>query len=146
MAAFGHGDGPHGTSWREGVLWLPDEQAEALLAVPGASAYFIGGGVLYTLDGEDAGEMRSALDGQGLALLRLDAVERADREGLRLTAGGAALTVSILLTGLALFGVGAAVSLLTGRSALYSGARQLGIGAAAAAITYLVGSLIGVNV
>ena len=63
-----------------------------------------------------------------------------------LFAGGAALTVSILLTGLALFGVGAAVSLLTGRSALYSGARQLGIGAAAAAITYLVGSLIGVNV
>jgi folate-binding Fe-S cluster repair protein YgfZ len=44
------------------------------------------------LNGEDAGEMRSALDGQGLALLRVDAVERADREGLRLTAGSAALT------------------------------------------------------
>jgi VIT1/CCC1 family predicted Fe2+/Mn2+ transporter len=63
-----------------------------------------------------------------------------------LLTGGTALTVSIALTSLALFGVGAAVSLLTGRSALYSGARQLGIGAAAAAITYLVGSLIGVNV
>lgn len=44
------------------------------------------------LNGEDAGEMRSALDGQGLALLRVDAVERADREGLRLTAGSAVLT------------------------------------------------------
>jgi VIT1/CCC1 family predicted Fe2+/Mn2+ transporter len=63
-----------------------------------------------------------------------------------LFANGTALLVSIVLTSLALFGVGAAVSLLTGRSALYSGARQLGIGAAAAAITYLVGSLIGVNV
>ena len=63
-----------------------------------------------------------------------------------LLTGGTALTVSIGLTSFALFGVGAAVSLLTGRSALYSGARQLGIGAAAAAITYLVGSLIGVNV
>ena len=63
-----------------------------------------------------------------------------------LLTNGTALLVSIVLTSLALFGVGAAVSLLTGRSALYSGARQLGIGAAAAAITYLVGSLIGVNV
>ena len=63
-----------------------------------------------------------------------------------LLSSGTALLVSIVLTSLALFGVGAAVSLLTGRSALYSGARQLGIGAAAAAITYLVGSLIGVNV
>jgi VIT1/CCC1 family predicted Fe2+/Mn2+ transporter len=42
--------------------------------------------------------------------------------------------------------VGAAVSLLTGKSAIYTGLRQLGIGAAAAAITYAVGSLIGVNV
>ena len=60
--------------------------------------------------------------------------------------GGTALAVSIGLTSLALFAVGASVSLLTGRSALFSGARQLLIGAAAAAITYLIGSLIGVNV
>lgn len=46
----------------------------------------------------------------------------------------------------ALFGVGAAVSLLTGRSAWYSGARQVGIGVAAAAVTYVVGALIGVSV
>jgi VIT1/CCC1 family predicted Fe2+/Mn2+ transporter len=43
----------------------------------------------------------------------------------------------------ALFGVGAAVSLLTGRSALFSGFRQLGIGLAAASVTYAVGSVIG---
>ena len=63
-----------------------------------------------------------------------------------LLTGGTALAVSIALTSFALFGVGASVSLLTGRSALYSGARQLLIGIAAAGITYLIGSLIGVNV
>ena len=63
-----------------------------------------------------------------------------------LLTGGTALAVSIGLTSLALFAVGASVSLLTGRSALYSGARQLLIGIAAAGITYLIGSLIGVNV
>jgi len=36
------------------------------------------------------------------------------------------------------------VSLLTGRSLAFSGARQLGIGLAAAVVTYLIGSLIGV--
>jgi VIT1/CCC1 family predicted Fe2+/Mn2+ transporter len=63
-----------------------------------------------------------------------------------LLTGGTALAVSIALTSFALFGVGASVSLLTGRSALYSGARQLLIGIAAAGITYLIGSFIGVNV
>jgi VIT1/CCC1 family predicted Fe2+/Mn2+ transporter len=47
---------------------------------------------------------------------------------------------------LALFAVGAGVSLLTGRSTLYSGLRQVGIGAGAAAITYAVGAVIGVSV
>jgi len=63
-----------------------------------------------------------------------------------LLTGGTALAVSIGLTSLALFAVGASVSLLTGRSALYSGARQLLIGIAAAGITYVIGSLIGVSV
>jgi VIT1/CCC1 family predicted Fe2+/Mn2+ transporter len=46
----------------------------------------------------------------------------------------------------ALFAVGAGVSLLTGRSLLFSGSRQVLIGAAAAIVTYLVGRLIGVAV
>ena len=46
----------------------------------------------------------------------------------------------------ALFLVGAGVSLLTGRGVLFSGLRQLGIGAAAAAVTFAVGRLIGVGV
>ncbi len=57
-----------------------------------------------------------------------------------------AFWTSLGVSVVALFGVGAAVSLLTGRSTLYSGARQAGLGLAAAIVTYLVGSLIGVGV
>jgi VIT1/CCC1 family predicted Fe2+/Mn2+ transporter len=51
--------------------------------------------------------------------------------------------VSAVMSGTALFAVGIGVSLFTGRSALYSGARQLGLGAAAAALTYVIGLAIG---
>ncbi len=61
-------------------------------------------------------------------------------------AGNATIGLSIGLSIAAMFAVGVAVSLLTGRSALYSGARQVGIGAAAAAVTFLVGRLIGVSI
>jgi VIT1/CCC1 family predicted Fe2+/Mn2+ transporter/rubrerythrin len=60
--------------------------------------------------------------------------------------GGGPFWSSIVASLSALFLVGAGVSLLTGRSLLFSGARQVGIGAAAAAVTYLVGNLIGVSV
>jgi VIT1/CCC1 family predicted Fe2+/Mn2+ transporter len=58
----------------------------------------------------------------------------------------AAFTASIVLSLGALFAVGAGVSLLTGRSVVFSGARQVVIGAAAALVTYLVGSALGVAV
>jgi VIT1/CCC1 family predicted Fe2+/Mn2+ transporter len=60
--------------------------------------------------------------------------------------GGGAVLVSAVLSGLALFGVGSAMSYLTGRNALFSGARMLTIGAAAAAITYLVGKALDAGV
>jgi VIT1/CCC1 family predicted Fe2+/Mn2+ transporter len=60
--------------------------------------------------------------------------------------GVAAFAAAIPLSVAALFGVGAAVSLLTGRGVLFSGARQVGIGAAAAIVTYVVGSVIGVSI
>ncbi|HEY7737360.1 MAG TPA: VIT1/CCC1 family protein [Candidatus Limnocylindrales bacterium] len=60
--------------------------------------------------------------------------------------GAPAFMATIVLSLAALFAVGAGVSLLTGRSTLYSGTRQVGIGAAAAAITFLVGNLLGVTV
>jgi VIT1/CCC1 family predicted Fe2+/Mn2+ transporter len=58
--------------------------------------------------------------------------------------GTAALAASLALSLVALFAVGAGVSLLTGRGVLFSGFRQLGIGLAAALVTYAVGSVIGV--
>jgi VIT1/CCC1 family predicted Fe2+/Mn2+ transporter len=57
-----------------------------------------------------------------------------------------AFWIALVLSLAALFVVGAAVSLLTGRSALLSGVRQSLIGGAAAAVTYAVGALIGVSV
>lgn len=50
---------------------------------------------------------------------------------------------SLALSAAALFGIGAAITLVTGRSALRSGARQLALGVAAAAVTYGIGRLIG---
>jgi VIT1/CCC1 family predicted Fe2+/Mn2+ transporter len=58
--------------------------------------------------------------------------------------GPAALAVSLGLSLIALFAVGAGVSLLTGRGLIFSGARQLAIGLAAALVTYAIGSIIGV--
>ena len=54
--------------------------------------------------------------------------------------------VSVGLSLVAMFAVGVGVSLLTGRSALFSGARQVGIGILAAGVTFLVGRIIGVTV
>jgi VIT1/CCC1 family predicted Fe2+/Mn2+ transporter/rubrerythrin len=63
-----------------------------------------------------------------------------------LTTGSGAIVASVGLALTALFIVGAGVSLLTGRSALFSGARQVAIGGVAAAVTYVVGLVIGVQV
>jgi vacuolar iron transporter family protein len=63
-----------------------------------------------------------------------------------LTVGQPAFFVAIALSVVALFAVGAGVSLLTGRSPLFSGGRQVVIGAAAAVVTYVVGLAIGVAV
>jgi VIT1/CCC1 family predicted Fe2+/Mn2+ transporter/rubrerythrin len=60
--------------------------------------------------------------------------------------GSVAFYASILLSLGSLFLVGAAVSLLTGRSLWYSGLRQMALGAVAAAVTYAVGKVIGVSV
>ncbi len=50
------------------------------------------------------------------------------------------------LSAVALFAVGAGVSLFTGRSALYSGARQVVIGAGAATVTFIIGRIIGASI
>lgn len=60
-------------------------------------------------------------------------------------AGRTSLVAAVVATGIALFTVGATLSLFTGRSALASGARMLSIGAAAGAFTYAVGGILGVT-
>lgn len=61
-------------------------QAEDGAALPPA-------GTLVTLDGAEAGELRSSLNGTGLALLRLETVANAESDGKKLEAGGLALRV-----------------------------------------------------
>jgi len=61
-------------------------------------------------------------------------------------AGAGALAVAIALTGVVLFGVGCATSLFSGRDALKGGLRALLIGAAAGAVTYGIGKLLGAAV
>ena len=58
--------------------------------------------------------------------------------------GPNALPIAIGVTGLTLFGVGAFLSLFTGRNTLYSGARMLLLGALAGGVTFLVGRAAGV--
>lgn len=62
-----------------------------------------------------------------------------------LSTGTAALLGSIALTAVSLFGVGAVISLFTGRNALRDGLRMLVIGAAAGSVTFAVGTLMGVS-
>jgi vacuolar iron transporter family protein len=63
-----------------------------------------------------------------------------------LLTGTTAVVVSVGLSMLGLFGIGAAITLMTGRSVLYSGARQMLFGLLAAAITFGIGKLIGANI
>jgi vacuolar iron transporter family protein len=63
-----------------------------------------------------------------------------------LIAGGvSSMAIAIALTMLALFGVGTALSLFTGRNAWWSGVRMLAIGCAAGAVTYAIGKMLGVT-
>lgn len=56
-----------------------------------------------------------------------------------------AILVSAAFSAIGLFAIGAAITLFTGRSILSSGVRQVLFGLAAAAVTYLIGRLIGVS-
>ncbi len=62
------------------------------------------------------------------------------------TSGSKASGASALLSCVALFGVGALISIFTARGPLFSGLRMLAIGLVASLITYSVGWLLGVSV
>lgn len=60
--------------------------------------------------------------------------------------GASALVWTCILAGLSLFGVGAALSLFSGRNAWIGGLRMLMIGALAGVATFAIGRLLGVSV
>jgi VIT1/CCC1 family predicted Fe2+/Mn2+ transporter len=60
-----------------------------------------------------------------------------------LASGWTAVWVSVGISALTMFAMGAGITLLTGRRPLMSGARQLAIGVAAAGITFGLGAVIG---
>ncbi len=60
--------------------------------------------------------------------------------------GMTAIVVSLILSALGLFVIGAFITLFTGRSILYSGMRQVIFGLLAAAVTFGIGRLVGVNI
>ena len=59
--------------------------------------------------------------------------------------GKNAVILSVISSIVGLFGIGAAITLLTGKSIWFSGLRQVAFGLAAAAFTYGIGHLIGVS-
>jgi VIT1/CCC1 family predicted Fe2+/Mn2+ transporter len=60
--------------------------------------------------------------------------------------GHAAVVGSLMASAAGLFGIGAAITVLTGRTVWMSGGRQVAIGLGAAAITFLIGRMIGVSI
>jgi VIT1/CCC1 family predicted Fe2+/Mn2+ transporter len=60
--------------------------------------------------------------------------------------GAKSVVIAAVLALVSLYGAGALTSRFTSRSWLYAGTRQLILGAAAAAVTYGIGSLIGASV
>jgi len=61
-------------------------------------------------------------------------------------AGQPAVAVAAVLSGLTLFGIGGAMTIFTGKHFYLQGLKMLAVGTAAATITYLVGTLLHVNV
>lgn len=59
--------------------------------------------------------------------------------------GTTAIYISLAVSGVGLFIIGAAITLMTGRGVLFSGMRQVFVGLAAAALTFGIGKLIGVS-
>jgi VIT1/CCC1 family predicted Fe2+/Mn2+ transporter len=61
------------------------------------------------------------------------------------SASAPVIVASASISAIATFAVGVGVSLFTGKSPLYSGGRQVALAAAAAAVTFLIGRVIGVS-
>jgi VIT1/CCC1 family predicted Fe2+/Mn2+ transporter len=57
-----------------------------------------------------------------------------------------AIALSLVVSTVGLFAIGAGITLMTGRSVLFSGGRMVLIGLAAALVTFVIGRIIGVTI
>jgi vacuolar iron transporter family protein len=95
--------------------------------------------------GLDPGALGSPTGAAGSSLVSFAAGAFVPLVPFLFMSGRGALFVSTALTAVALFAVGAAISLFTGRGSLRGGLRMLGMGAAAGAATFLIGKALGVS-
>lgn len=147
----------------EEIAVMPDEEANELALIYRAKG--IGRAEAEAMAARIMSDRDSALDTMAREELGLNPDELGSPWGVATSsfvafAGGAAVPLLPLLvadgtwaligaavvSGVALFAVGAGISLLTGRSAAASGLRQLAVGGLAAAATFGIGRLIGVGV
>jgi VIT1/CCC1 family predicted Fe2+/Mn2+ transporter/rubrerythrin len=96
--------------------------------------------------GLDPDELGSPLGAAGSSFLAFGFGAAVPVLPYAVASGPGSFVAALALSLVALFAVGAGVSLLTGRGFLFSGFRQVAIGAVAAGVTFAVGSLIGVAV
>lgn len=126
---------------------LPEREAHALaarLSTDGATA-------LETLSREELGIEPAELGGSawvaaGISFTLFTIGAILPVAPFMFLTGPMAVVVSVAVSTLALFVIGAGITLLTGRRLLFSGLRQVLIGLAAAGVTYGIGRLLGVAV
>jgi VIT1/CCC1 family predicted Fe2+/Mn2+ transporter len=146
---------------REELEYYPDAEAEELAlvyearGVPRADARAMASGIiadperaLDALAREELGlnpeELGSPYGAAGFSFVSFAVGALIPLLPFLLIRGDAALFTTMALTGIALFAVGACLSLFTGRNAWMSGVRMLAIGACAGAVTFAIGRLLGV--
>jgi len=95
--------------------------------------------------GLDPDELGSPWAAAGVSFLAFTVGAAVPMVPFIVASGTAAIFAAIVASGVALFAVGAAMSVITGRHAIWSGLRMMLIGGAAAAITYGVGRLLNVS-
>ncbi len=119
------------------------QMSEAVIADQGAALDVLAREEL-GLDPEDLGGNPWTAAGTSFVLFAIGAI--IPLAAFLFSSGITAIVISAAMSALALFGIGAAITIFTGRPALTSGLRQLVLGLAAAGLTFGVGHLLGVAV
>ena len=95
------------------------------------------------IDPEELGGSAAAAAGASFCLFALGAIIPV--APFFFLSGLVGVIVSICCATVALFGIGAGITLLTGRNVFYSGTRQVILGLLAAGITFGLGRMIGTS-